>query len=89
MAERVEDGDEAVDGIEGEGGYTGDVSGGEERGLQEEEEEQRDASVGEGESAVIARLQGGFAVFGSGSGRCEGAGEVQICAIAGLWRRCA
>ena len=52
LGERVEDGDEAVDGVEGEGGDGGDVAGGEEGGLEEIEEEEGDASVGEGEGSV-------------------------------------
>lgn len=52
LGERVEDGDEPVDGVEGEGGYGGDVTGGEKGGLEEVEEEEGDAGVGEGEGSV-------------------------------------
>lgn len=52
LGERVEDREEAVDGVEGEGGEGGDVAGGEESGLEEVEEEEGDAGVGEGEGAV-------------------------------------
>lgn len=52
LAEGVEDGDQAVDGVEAEGGDGGDVAGGEEGGLQEEEEEEGGAEGGEGEAAV-------------------------------------
>ena len=55
LGERVEDGDEAVDGFEGEGGDGGDVARGEEGGLEEVEEEEGDAGVGEGERAVSRR----------------------------------
>lgn len=53
LGEGVEDWDEAVDGVEGEGGEGGDVAGGEEGGLEEVEEEEGDAGVGEGEGAVL------------------------------------
>ena len=53
MGERVEDWYEAVDGVEGEGGDGGDVAGGEEGGLEEVEEEQGNAGVGEGEGSVL------------------------------------
>ena len=55
LGEGVEDRDEAVDGVEGEGGEGGDVAGGEEGGLEEVEEEEGDAGVGEGEGAVWGR----------------------------------
>jgi hypothetical protein len=67
----VEDGDQAVDGVEGEGGDRGDVAGAEEGGLQEEEEEEADAGVGEGEGAVDAGLEGAVA----GVGGCCGGGK--------------
>lgn len=73
LAEGVEDGEEAEDGVEGEGGDGGDVACAEEGGLQEVEEEEGDAGVGEGEGAV------GFALRGCFSGRGEGGGEF------GLW----
>ena len=56
MRKGVEDGDQAVDGVEGEGGDGGDVAGAEEGGLQEEEEEEADSGVGEVEGAVVAGL---------------------------------
>ncbi len=52
LGEGVEDGDEPVDGVEGEGGDGRDVAGGEEGGLEEVEEEEGDAGVGEGEWSV-------------------------------------
>lgn len=55
LGEGVEDWDEAVDGVEGEGGKGGNVAGGEEGGLEEVEEEEGDAGVGEGEGAVLRR----------------------------------
>lgn len=48
LGEGVEDGDEPGDAVEGEGGDGGDVAGAEEGGLEEEEEEEGDAGVGEG-----------------------------------------
>ena len=63
LGEGVEDGYEAVDGVEREGGEGGDVAGGEEGGLEEVEEEEGDAGVGEGEGAVWA---------GGGVGRLAG-----------------
>lgn len=56
MAEGVEEGDEAIDAIEGKGGDGGDVAGAEEGGLQEKEEEEGNASVGEVEGAVVVGL---------------------------------
>lgn len=53
LGEGVEDWDEAVDGVEGEGSEGGDVAGGEEGGLEEVEEEEGNAGVGEGEGAVL------------------------------------
>lgn len=53
LGEGVEDGYETVDGVEGEGGEGGDVAGGEEGGLEEVEEEEGDAGVGEGQGAVL------------------------------------
>jgi len=49
LTERVEDGDESVYGVEGEGRYRCDVAGGEEGGLEEKEKEERCAKVGERE----------------------------------------
>lgn len=56
LREGREDGDEAVDGVEGEGGNGGDVAGGEEGGLQQVEEEEGDAGVGEGEGPIRGLL---------------------------------
>lgn len=56
LAEGVENGDEAVDAVEGERGDGGDVAGAEEGGLQEEEEKEGDAGVGEVEGAVVVGL---------------------------------
>lgn len=55
MRERVEDRDEPVDGVEGEGRNGGDVTGGEEGGLKEKEEEEGGAELAEGEGAVGRR----------------------------------
>lgn len=55
LGDGVEDGEEAVDGVEGEGGEGGDVARGEEGGLEEVEEEEGGAGVGEGEGAVPGR----------------------------------
>lgn len=59
LREGVEDGEEAVDRVEGEGGQGGDVARGEEGGLEEVEEEEGDAGVGEGEGPVLLRGGGG------------------------------
>lgn len=48
LGEGVEDRDEPVDGVEAEGGDGRDVAGGEEGGLEEVEEEEGDAHVGDG-----------------------------------------
>ena len=69
MGEGVEDGDEAVDGVEREGGNGGDVAGGEEGGLEEEEEGEGGAEVGEGEGAVEGARDGG----------CEGLWLLEGC----------
>lgn len=47
MGEGVENWDEAVDGVEGEGGYGGDVAGGKKCGLKEKKEEEGWAEVSE------------------------------------------
>ena len=60
MRERVEDGDEAVDAVEGKRGNGCDVPNGEEGGLDEVEEEECDAGVGEGQSTVRSRRGGGL-----------------------------
>lgn len=72
LGERVEDGDEAVDGVERKGGDGGDVSGGEKCGLEEEEEEESGAEVGEGEGAVGGLLAGRSLCRGSELGRNSG-----------------
>ncbi len=78
LGEGVEDGNEAVDGVEGEGGEGGDVAGGEEGGLEEVEGEEGDAGVGEGEGAVWVGGVGGGGVQLRGEGG-EEVGE-------GFWR---
>lgn len=61
MGEGIKDWNEAVDGVEGEGGDGSDVAGGEEGRLEEVEEKEGDAGVGEGEGAVGALwFVGGF-----------------------------
>lgn len=77
MGEGVKDGDEAVDGVEGECRDGGDVACGEEGGLEEVEEEEADAGVGEGEGAVVARCESGFACGGGGERGGERAGEFE------------
>jgi len=47
LREGVKDGDEAVDGVETEGRDGGNVASAEEGGLEEGEEKQGDAGVGE------------------------------------------
>lgn len=64
LGEGVEDGEEPVDRVEGEGGQGGDVARGEEGGLEEVEEEEGDAGVGEGEGPVLLRGGGGCRVGG-------------------------
>lgn len=69
LGERVEDGDEPVDGVKGERGDGGDVAGGEEGRLEEVEEEEGDAAVGEGEGPVgglAVAICGGSGIFGRG-----------------------
>ncbi len=48
LREGVEDGEQPVDGVEAEGGDGRDVAGGEEGGLEQVEEEEGDAEVGDG-----------------------------------------
>lgn len=97
LGEGVEDGDEAVDAVEGEGGDGGDVAGGEEGGLDEVEEEEGGADVGEGEGAVrwgfvfvvvVSRrlrcFSGGGDLGGDGG---EGGGERFEGRYGGDWRR--
>lgn len=61
LREGIEDRDETVDGVEREGRDGGDVAGGEEGSLKEEEEEESGAEVSECERAVGVFLsQEGF-----------------------------
>lgn len=69
MRKGVEDGDETVDGVEREGGDGGYVAGGEEGGLDEEEEEDCWSEVRERERAVGVVFLGWEA-----RGRCWGFG---------------
>ena len=78
MREGVEDGEDAVDGVEGEGGDGGDVSRREEGGLEEVEEEEGDAGVGEGEGAISSGFEGACAGLGSGEGSVEGCSKFQV-----------
>ena len=63
MREGVEDRDQAVDGVKGEGGDGRDIANREEGGLDQVEEEEGDAGVGEGQGAV-GRWFGGGCVVG-------------------------
>ena len=74
MGERVEDRDQAVDGVKGEGGDGSDVAGAEESGLQQEEEEEADAGIRECKGAVVACLQSAVSGVGSVGGRVQRAG---------------
>lgn len=78
LGEGVEDGDEAVDCVEGEGRDGGDVAGAEEGALQEEEEEEGGAGVGEGEGAV-----GGGCCRGGGGGGDGGFPGVVLALVRG------
>lgn len=60
MTEGLEDGDQAEDSVEGEGGDGGDVAGAEEGGVREVKEEEGDAGVGEVEGSD---LEGKIAFF--------------------------
>lgn len=56
LAERVEDGDQAVDAVQREGRDRGDVAGAEKGRLEQVEEEQRHSGVGYGKSTIRERL---------------------------------
>lgn len=71
LGKGVEDRDEAGHGVETEAGYGGDVARGEEGGLEEEKEEERNAGIGQRKCSVIPFLDCSQALCGRAESRLE------------------